>query len=200
MNELQIQENHTGIILIVIGLILLLGLATDYLGRITKLPRVSLLFLFGFLLGPAAFDLLPDITQRWFPIITTVALVLVGFLLGGKLADDAISHRKSEVLLLATFISLTTVFIMIAGLYVCGVPLVVCLVFAGIATATDPATTFESIKEIGVKEKFSDILQGIVWLGRWNWATPVALDLGNYWRNFTRSDTRVTHGLSYRQN
>jgi len=158
----EVVAGHTGLTLVVIGSILLVGLATDYIGRISRLPRVSLLFLFGFLVGPAALNILPDITHRWFPIITTVALVLVGFLLGGKLAEKAISQRKKEVVVLSVVICLVTAVVMIAGLLIAGFPLVIALVFAGIASATDPATTLESVKEAGKRSVFTDILQGIV--------------------------------------
>lgn len=146
----------------VIGGILLLGLTTDYIGRRTRLPRVSLLFLFGFVAGPAVLNIIPDITHRWFPIVTTVALVLVGFLLGGKLAGQAISRRKKEIVFLSVIICVFTAVVMTAGLVIAGYPLVTALVFAGIATATDPATTLESVRESGLKGKFSDLLQAIV--------------------------------------
>jgi len=38
---------------------LLLGLATDLLGKKTSLPRVSLLIIFGALIGPSMLDLVP---------------------------------------------------------------------------------------------------------------------------------------------
>ncbi len=59
---------------------MLLGLMTDYLGRRTFLPRVTLLLLFGMLIGPNAFNLLPEVITSHFELITNVALVMVGFL------------------------------------------------------------------------------------------------------------------------
>ena len=47
--------------LITIGCLMLLGLATDLLGKKTSLPRVSLLIVFGALIGPSMLDLVPDI-------------------------------------------------------------------------------------------------------------------------------------------
>ena len=40
-------------ILITLGVLFLLGLLTDLLGRRTPLPRVTLLILFGFVVGPS---------------------------------------------------------------------------------------------------------------------------------------------------
>ena len=46
-------------VLITLGGLFLIGLATDELGRRTRLPRVTLLILFGVLIGPAGLDILP---------------------------------------------------------------------------------------------------------------------------------------------
>jgi Kef-type K+ transport system membrane component KefB len=50
------------------------------------------------------------------------------------------------------------------GLYLIGTPLELALLLAGIATATDPATTIESIKESRILGKYKDLLEGIVGL------------------------------------
>ncbi|MCK4794797.1 MAG: hypothetical protein KAV87_64305 [Desulfobacteraceae bacterium] len=42
--------------LITLGILLLLGLATDAIGRRTRLPRVTLLLIFGFVIGPAGYE------------------------------------------------------------------------------------------------------------------------------------------------
>lgn len=148
--------------LVTLGLILLLGLATDYIGRMTRLPRVSLLFLFGFLAGPAVLDLLPDFTERWFPLITTIALVLVGFLLGGKLAGASTGSQKKEIVWYAVGITVITAVVLTFGLFLLGVPLEIAMLLGGIATATDPATTIESLRESPGKSKFKELLEGIV--------------------------------------
>lgn len=48
-------------ILLTLGGILLLGLATDILGQRTFLPRVTLMLLFGMLIGPGMLDLIPAV-------------------------------------------------------------------------------------------------------------------------------------------
>ena len=63
----------TGTILLTLGAILFLGFATDELGRRTRLPRVTLLLLFGLLIGPSAADLLPEISYQWLPLVTEMA-------------------------------------------------------------------------------------------------------------------------------
>ena len=56
--------------LITIGILLLLGLVTDALGRRSRLPRVTLLLLFGFLIGPSGLDFLNPAEGKWFSLVT----------------------------------------------------------------------------------------------------------------------------------
>jgi len=156
------HSNNIAILLMTFGGLLLLGLATDYLGRKTTLPRVSLLFLFGFLLGPGALGVLPDHASEWMPVVTTIALLLVGFLLGGKLTRANTLENGVVVLFVSISVVLTTLLIVTVGLMAFGVSFTVALIFGAIATATDPAATMDVINEQGARGKFTDTLQGIV--------------------------------------
>jgi Kef-type K+ transport system membrane component KefB len=85
-------------ILITLGLLFLLGLLTDLLGRRTPLPRVTLLLLAGFAIGPSGLDVLPDFQEDWFPVVTDIALSMVGFLLGHALTMSSLQKRGKIVL------------------------------------------------------------------------------------------------------
>ena len=71
-------------ILLSLGSVLLLGVATDAIGRRTPLPRVTLLIVFGLVIGPQCLDLLPEVFVDSFALTADVALLMVGFLLGGQ--------------------------------------------------------------------------------------------------------------------
>ena len=59
----SLQMGPTAQILLTLGGILLLGLATDVLGRRTFLPRATLMLLFGMLIGPEILDLIPAVVS-----------------------------------------------------------------------------------------------------------------------------------------
>ena len=84
--------------LLALGGILLLGLVTSTLGRRTALPRVTLLLVFGVCIGKEGLDIIPKVFSDRFEIITDMALLMVGFLLGGKLTRDSLSHSMNKIL------------------------------------------------------------------------------------------------------
>jgi Kef-type K+ transport system membrane component KefB len=146
--------------LLIIGAIFLLGLATDAIGRRTKLPRVTLLLLFGLLIGQTSW--LPENSENWFSLITSMALSMVGFLLGEKLVSSFLQKNSHTVLWVSVSEVVVTATIVFAGLILIGVPIEVALIFAAVSTATDPAATADVVNETNAKGNFSSTLLAIV--------------------------------------
>jgi Kef-type K+ transport system membrane component KefB len=148
--------------LITLGGILLLGLATDALGKFTRLPRVTLLLLFGLLIGREGLNLLPSSQELWFTYTADMALVMVGFLLGQKFNRKEFQKYGLVVLQSSIIIVLITALMVSIGLIMVGMQPALALLLAGISTATAPAATLDVIHESKAKGEFTDILQGIV--------------------------------------
>ena len=149
-------------ILITLGLLFLGGLATDYIGRYTFLPRVSALIIFGLLIGPSALDLIPEISTYWFPYVTDMILVMVGFLLGNSLTFSGLKESGRSVVIISISVVIVTTLIVSAGLWFIGVPLAMSLICGGIAASTDPTATMDVVHEQKVKNEPSQILLRIV--------------------------------------
>jgi Kef-type K+ transport system membrane component KefB len=140
-----------------------LGMVADILGRKTPLPRVTLLLLAGIMLGPAGFSLLPQVfVQEWFPMLTHVALCMVGFLLGQELTWSAIRKRGRSVFLVSVGEVLGVVFFVALALVLLGMDLALALLLAGIAPASAPAAILDIVKETRVKGGFISTLLGVV--------------------------------------
>jgi len=150
------------LILITIGGLLLVGLAMDELGGRTRLPRVTLLVLFGIAAGPSGFDLLPAAVQDWYPLVATMALVMVAFLLGGKLTYKVLAEDGVHIFGVSTGAVAVTAVLVGGGLWLIGVDPVLCLVMAGISTATAPAATQDVVQRSNAKGPFSRTLLGVV--------------------------------------
>jgi Kef-type K+ transport system membrane component KefB len=153
---------ENGLTLITIGALLLIGLTTNAIGRRTRLPRVTLLLVFGLAIGPTGLDLLPDPGRAWFPLVASMALAMVGFLLGEHLTLGVLRAHGRVVLSVSLAEVLLTALLVGAGLALLGVPIEVALLLAGIATATAPAATQEVAHEVGARGPFTDTLLGIV--------------------------------------
>ncbi|MBL1142990.1 MAG: cation:proton antiporter [Proteobacteria bacterium] len=154
--------DHTSEILMAIGGMMLLGLMTDYIGRKTFLPRVTLLLIFGMLIGPNGFNFLPEIIISNFELITNIALVMVGFLVGGKLTKDLLRSIGKEVMWLSLGAVFGTVLVVLSILIAIGVPVEIAILLSCIATATDPAATADVVEESESRGSFANLLLSIV--------------------------------------
>ncbi len=148
--------------LISLGVLFLLGLGADSLGHRTRLPRVTLLLGCGLLAGAAGFDVMPTLLTDMYPIISIIALSMVAFLLGSELSMRTLRAHGKAIILISLAIALVTLPLVAAGLWLVGVPLAAALVLGALATATDPAATYDVIHQTGVETRFTHTIKGIV--------------------------------------
>jgi len=156
------QSAATGEILITFGGLFLLGLMADLAGRHTPMPRVTLLLLAGFVIGPSLLDWLPGFTQEWFPVLTDVALAMIGFLLGQRMTRSHLADLGRPVLAMSLGEVVITALLMFTTLLLLGYSPEIALLLAGIAPATAPAASVDVVHESGAQGKFTDTLLGIV--------------------------------------
>jgi len=149
-------------IFITVGALFLAALAIETLGARTRLPRVTLLLVFGAAIGPSGLGLLPDLERAWFPFVSHLALLMVGFLLGESMSLARLREHGRAVLTISLAVVGVTSLIVALGLWALGVPAAVALVLGGIAPATDPAATREVVREAGADGPFTRTLLGIV--------------------------------------
>ena len=148
--------------LLTIGSILLLGLLLSTLARHTFLPRVTLLIIFGIIIGKEFLDIIPRIFSERFDLIADMTLLMVGFLLGGKLSRDSLNEHTREVLWISISAALTTTIIVCTVLIWAGVAKEIAIILGCIAAATAPAAVMDVTAECDSKGKFSQLLLSIV--------------------------------------
>lgn len=156
------EETNLAQVLMTFGGLFLIGLLADLAGRHTPLPRVTLLLLAGFAIGPSMLDWLPAFTDQWFPVLTNIALALIGFLLGQNLTRERFQELGRPVLAMSIGEVITTAVLIFSVLLLFGVPAEVALLLAGIAPATAPAATVDVVHEYEAEGKFTRVLLGIV--------------------------------------
>jgi Kef-type K+ transport system membrane component KefB len=148
--------------LLTLGGLLLVGLLADEGSRRIGLPSVTILLVMGFVAGPEALDVLPDITDSWFPIVSTIALTLVGFLLGAEFRPERLRAEGRSHFVIALVQGVVTALVVAAGLLVAGVEVELALVLAGIAVATAPAATLAVVQERRSEGPFTRALLAVV--------------------------------------
>jgi Kef-type K+ transport system membrane component KefB len=147
---------------IALGGVLLAGFLADAIGRRTALPRVTLLIAVGLLIGPSALDLLPSASDRWFALVSHMALAMVGFLLGESLSLRSLRENGRAVIWISVCVVVLGGFVVSAGLLVAGFPLALALVLGGIAAATDPVATADVVHASEARGPFTATLLGVV--------------------------------------
>ncbi len=139
-----------------------MGLLADVLARRSRFPRVTLLIVVGFIVGPSVLALLPDTATNWFPLVADMALAMVGFLLGGQLTRKALREHGRPVMAISISVVLMTAILVGLGLIVIGVSWPVALILAGIAPATAPAAVADVVYQSRAEGRFTRTLLGIV--------------------------------------
>lgn len=146
--------------LLALGVLFLIGLLADQIGRRSKIPRVTLLLICGVAAGYSG--LLPEQVAVLTDTITVTALTFVSFLLGGSLKRDSLRAHGVQILVISLAIVGATLLCVTLGLYVMGTELALALVLASIATATAPAATLDVVRQSGVSNSFTRVVTGIV--------------------------------------
>ena len=133
------METGTSIILLTIGALLLLGLVAGYLSPRLHIPRVTLLIVAGVALGPSGFDILPQGHERWYTLFSNIALLMIGFILGGKLSFSSLKKCGRQVFCVSICEVVGVAALVFTGLMLLGVQAEIALVLAGIGPASAPA-------------------------------------------------------------
>lgn len=148
--------------LLALGLVFALALAVEAVASRTRLPRVTLLLLMGVVVGPHGAGLLPATWTVHFTWLAPLALTMVGFLLGGRLAS-LIDGDGVGLAVRASLIVTVATFVVVAGVsWLAGATPVLAVLLASASLATDPAATWEVVLGRGEPGPLGRLLLGIV--------------------------------------
>lgn len=148
--------------LLSLGGIFLVGQAISTLGQRTALPRVTLLIIFGVVVGKEVLDIIPPVFSLRFEIFAEMTLMMVGFLIGGKLTVNALKNGINKILWISVCAAVfTTVFVSL-GLFWFGLPIEIAVLLGCIASATAPAAILDVVLESQEESHFSNLLVSIV--------------------------------------
>lgn len=149
--------------LLTLATFFLVGLGVHLLCLKTPLPRVTLLILAGVVMGPSVLNVFSEAREDWFPMVSDIALTMLGFLIGGSMTTQLFREQGKQILVLSLGIAAGTFAVVLLGILALGESLLLALLLAAVATATDPAATTDVVLEEGCEHsRFGRRLLGIV--------------------------------------
>ncbi|WNK00415.1 cation:proton antiporter [Thalassospiraceae bacterium LMO-JJ14] len=151
-----------GIHFITIAAVLASGLAVDKVGRATHLPRITLLVIFGVIVGPSGLGFLPDDINAWREVISILALTMIAFLLGEEFSIKGLKAYGPCILKVSFSVVMASLFCIAGGLILLGVPAALAFLMAGVGLATDPAATRDVIVESHADGPVTKTVLGVV--------------------------------------
>lgn len=148
--------------LLTLGGILLVGLLISNIAQRTFLPRATLLLLFGALIGAGSLDLIPALFSERFDLIADMTLLMVGFLLGGKLTADTLRDHSVKSFAISASAALIPAILVTLGMIAMGLTLEIAVLLGCFSAATAPAAVFDVVEESGIRSRFSELLLLVV--------------------------------------
>ena len=148
--------------LLTLGAILLVGLMFSTIAQRSFLPRATLLLIFGAVIGEGLLDLIPNMFSQRFELIAEITLLMVGFLLGGKLTANTLRDHSIKSFAISFSAAVIPASVVCLGMIAMGVSIEIAVLLGCFAAATAPTAIFDVVEESGIKNRFSELLLLIV--------------------------------------
>lgn len=157
-------------LVLLLGLILFVGAAGGWLFQKLKIPQVVGYIVMGIIIGSSGFHILePNVISALDPI-STVALSLIGFLIGGELKLGTIKKYGKQFVSILLFESITPAIIvggvitLVVWLFTKDIKHAVSLglILGAICSATAPAATTDVLVEYRTRGPLTTTVYGIV--------------------------------------
>jgi len=149
-------------LLLTLGGILLAGLVLSAVAQRSLLPRATLLLVLGALIGKDSLDLIPQFFINQFDLIAEITLLMVGFLLGGKLTRSSFKGHTGISFSISICAALLPALTVCLGMLAMGVATEIAVLLGCFAAATAPAAILDVVQESQIKNRFSELLLLIV--------------------------------------
>jgi len=157
-----IHLNISSQLLLALGGIFLVGLLLSTIAQRTFLPRATLLLLFGAIIGADLLNLVPLLLVDRFGLIAEITLLMVGFLLGGKLTRSSLRGHTGTSFSISICAALLPALVVCLGMIAMGLATEIALLLGCFAAATAPAAILDVVQESKIKNRFSKLLLLIV--------------------------------------
>ena len=150
-------------VIISVALMLFLGFAMTRLTKKLRLPNVTAYILCGILIGPYCLDLVPAQVIEGMDFLSDIALAFIAFSMGEFFRFSTLkkSGGKAAVITLLEACA-ASAFVFVLCYWVLNLNLAFSAVLAALASATAPASTMMTIRQLHARGDFVDTLLQVV--------------------------------------
>lgn len=157
------ETNSVATVIISIALMLFLGFSMTRLTKRLRLPNVTAYIVVGILIGPFCLNLVPATVIDGMDFLSDIALAFIAFSTGEFFKLSTLKKNGMKVVIITVLEAcLATVVVFIVTYCILGVDLGFSIVLAALASATAPASTVMTIRQIGAHGDFVDTLLQVV--------------------------------------
>ena len=151
------------VIIVSIALMLICGFAVTRITKRLRLPNVTAYIVAGILIGPYCLNLVPKGVVSGMDFIADIALAFIAFSTGEFFKFDTLKKSGAKVVVITVFEAvLASVLVFIVTYFMLGLELNFSIVLAALASATAPASTVMTIRQIHARGDFVDTLLQVV--------------------------------------
>lgn len=148
-----------------LGVLLLIGFIGGRIVKILKLPAVTGYLIAGLILGPSITGLIPNSLNTELDFVKVLGLGLIALIIGGELNLQKLrKFGRSITIITISQVSGAFIVTFLIMRYVLNISLPLALLFAGLETATAPASPVAVIKEYKASGILSQTILAVVGL------------------------------------
>ena len=151
----------SGSILAILAVVLLIGIGSQVLGKLFKMPVIVFLLLFGILLGPEFLNIIDSSNfEQELEAIVALSVAIIVFDGGLQINVRQIRTLQKSILYLVTIgVLITFTGASLAAYYLLNVDPGIALLYGALVSATGPTVITPLVKQIHVKQKISKVLE-----------------------------------------
>lgn len=151
-------------IFLLLGILIVSGFIGAKVSDKAKIPQVVGYIIVGVLVGVSGFELVSLKMVANLEFISSLALALIGFTVGGELNYSDIKELGTSILVITIFESLSAFVLVLLSVFFLTKSLPVALIFGALASATAPAATVDVLWQYRSKGPLTTTIFAVVGL------------------------------------
>ena len=156
-------SSPAAVIVISVAIMLLFGFLATRITKMVKLPNVTAYILTGILIGPYCLNLIPESVVSGMDFLADISLAFIAFGMGEFFRFSLMKKNGPKVVITAFLeATLASVFVFVLTYFILRLNFAFCIVVSALASATAPASTMMTIRQLRAKGDFVNTLLQVV--------------------------------------